>query len=336
MHTRRKRLLLLLLAASLALWSGCSGQRRDVNTNVATPAVSQGQPMPEAKDESVVHQKGDAVLWFRYLNEPILAPEYRGITQVSGQSYEMALLTELLSGPSTRRNDLSALFPEGTRVLSTVKQGRVLFVTFSSELLNSLQDEPVDWREYDNWRVEAPMRRRLAMQSLVATVTDNCDLDQVQVLVSQEGNSSNSMRLRQNYYLDDSEDSVLTEPLTRQESLLLTPATVLDTVLVCWKERDWLRLYSYLASRNPASGVARPEYRVFLQAMDASPVLVDFATSGGGVSPDGGMVVYTLDCLISRGTETAYYVSGKVLRLVREGSLWKITFEQLSALMDAQ
>lgn len=115
----------------------------------------------------------------------------------------MALISQLLLGPGTASADLNVLFPEGTRVLSTVRQGRTLFVTLSREIMNGYPDEPVDWQEDAEWRTEAPLRRVLCMQSLVATVTENCDVDQVQVLVQAGSTGSGSLRLKQNYFLDD-------------------------------------------------------------------------------------------------------------------------------------
>jgi hypothetical protein len=324
----KKQILLLVLLLCTLLLAGCTTVN-PINTAVITEQPGVVTILPEAVDNSEPEPKGEATLWFRYLDEPLLAPEYRMINQVSSQSYELALLTELVAGPSTRRAELSGLFPEGTRVLSTVTQGRTLFVTFSRELLGQLSDEPLDWQEYDKWRVEMPLRRRLAMQTIAATVTENCNVDQVQILISSDA-ATGVERLKQNYYLDDSVDEVLAMPLMRDETLLLTPPTVMHTVLQCWSERDWLRLYNYVAARDTETGLARPVYRSFVSGMEELPLVTDFSFAGGDVSPDGGSVVYTVHVATAEGTKPARERNGMVIRLTRENGLWKITYPQLT------
>lgn len=144
------------------------------------------------------------MLYYRCRDEAYLISESRTVTRAPSQSWEYAVIARLLEGPSGTSTGLTRLFPEGTRVLSAVRQGRTLFVTLSKELLNGYSDEPVDWQESETWRRECPLRRRLCMQSLVATVTENCAVDQVQVLVQQTTRTGGSLRLKQNYFLDDS------------------------------------------------------------------------------------------------------------------------------------
>ena len=200
-------------------------------------------------------------------------------------------------------------------------------------MLNQYPDEPVDWREYDTWLVECPLRRRLAMQSIVATVTENCDIDAVQILVARENTVGSSLRLKQNYFLDDSEDDVLTGPLTREEALLLTPGNTLDTALNCWSRRDWRRLYRYVAARDASTGLSRPSYEAFVLRMETLPGLVSFQRSGGAVSPSGDILTFTVDSRLSRGGQ-AEERTGRVVRVRRESGLWKISVGDLAALAE--
>ncbi len=323
--------LLFLCALGLA---ACAPQRAATLVE-ATLVPGAGSLLPAAVDDSALRQSSAATLWFRYQDEPFLAPETRSVTRLPSQSYETALITELLSGPAARSSELTGLFPAGTRVLSTVTQGRTLFVTLSAEALNALPDEPVDWQENDAWRVEAPLRRRLTMQSLVATLTENCDIDAVQVLVAGNDNSLGSLRLKQNYFLDDSEDSVLTEPMQRDESLLLTSPVTLRTVFTCWQRRDWQRLYLYLASGDAATGLGKPVYQDFVTTMEALPQVLSFSLSGGYVRQGGESATFTVDAAVRDGAGESRR-SGAVIRLKRENGLWKITQSQLTGWMEVE
>ena len=54
------------------------------------------------------------------------------------------------------------------------------------------------------------------------------------MLVEQTDVLSDSLRLRQRWFLDGSGDDVLTSPLIRQEQYLLTPSNTLRAALTAW------------------------------------------------------------------------------------------------------
>ena len=102
----------------------------------------------------------------------MLAAERRTVSRLTNEPYETALLRLLLEGPSLNAPALRGLFPAGTRVISTSRQGEMLFVTLSYQLMNGYSDEPSNWRSDTAWAQEVPLRRRLAMQAIAATVTE--------------------------------------------------------------------------------------------------------------------------------------------------------------------
>ncbi|MBR6029263.1 MAG: GerMN domain-containing protein [Clostridia bacterium] len=325
-HSFRRLALVLLLTACLLLSSCAPAVRSALPETTLVPGTD--AQLPDAVDSSPVRVRGAATLYYRYLDEPYLAPETRVISQTPSQSWEMALLTELLSGPGTQSSQLTAVFPPGTRVLSCSLEGRTLFVTLSQEALNALADEPVDWQEYDSWRVEAPLRRRLCMQSLTATVTENCDADEVQVLIGAEAISGE--RLRQNYFLDDSEDEVLSPALTRDESLLLTPANTLEAVLSMWISRDWQRLYRYLAATDASTGTARPAFTDFVFRMESLPALNRCQVSRASVSLSGDTATLSLTAEWTDRRGRLRTSENRILHLRRTNDLWTISLEQLT------
>ena len=318
---------ILLLALCLAL-AGCSASRSPVPEATAVPGTAPVLPGVSNADTQRVREK--ASFWFRFRDEPYLAPETRDIGQLAGQSYEMALLTALFAGPGIQNAELSSLFPQGTRVLSTSRQGRTLVVTLSREFTDGLPDEPADWRQDETWKTEMPLRRRLAMQSLVATVTENCDVDEIVVLIEQDPESTGSLRLPRSWFLTDEADDALAGPQTRDSACLLTPSVTCGVIMNCLLERDWSRLYLYVSSSDAYGGSARPSESEFSAAMQACPALISFSCTGCSVSMDGQEAVLSVNADIRQANGQTRTVESRIVRLTRDGGIWKIGMSGLN------
>jgi hypothetical protein len=319
-----KRLSLMLsLALACLMLSSCTQPA----TPLAAPATMvPGIPaeLPAAEPPAEMNRQETAALYFRYMNEPYLAAEHRVITQAANKPYEQALLTALISGPGG--HDLGALFPTGVQVISTARQGRTLFVTLSKEIMNPYADEINATYSTS----EAILRRKLCMQSIVATITENCDVDQVQILVQQDTAMTGSLRLERRYFLNG--EGGLTDPLTRDEELLLTPHNTLRVILQLCRQQDWQRLWGYLVRVDAAS--PRPAYAEFVAAMETLPSLTEYACSTGSVSLWGQEAVFAVDAVLRLEDGSVAEKVCSVLRLQRENGLWRITADQLTALME--
>ena len=293
-----------------------------VSTELHSPVASENN-----RDQQTV------TLYFRYGKEPLLASESRTLTVSQNEPAEKAVVQALLDGPGTGMAELRRLFPEQVEVLNTVAQGDLLFVTFNGALLRAYSDEPGDWNSQDAWREEVPLRRRLAMQSLVASITENFSYQSVQVLVQQRGEVSTSMRLENSYYQNNKMKNGLADPLTRDETLLLTANNTARVILTSWQQKDWGRLYLYISSRDPDTGKDRPSQDTAYTQWDRVASIADYTISGGSVSHDGSRAVVCVDGSLARGEEEAVTFSAYPLHLSRGDGIWKITYEQLSALM---
>ena len=313
----KKRISLLLLLCCLLL-SGCT---RDPLAPIAAPSVNS---IPAPVVSGLPEQSDLATLWFRYGAEPLLAPETRVITHSRAEGHALAIMQALIDGPGASSNGLDGLFPQGTQVISCTQSGDIMFVMLSKHIMNGYADEPAAWRDDPYWAAEVPLRRELAMQSIAATLTENCTVDTVVILVEHSG--SDTLRLRQSYYMEDSD--ALAEPLTRNESLLLSPARTAEVILQCWQEGDFARLYHYVAAIDPAVGISRPEESEFLTLMADMPRLLHARAEGGSVSLDGKTAVFTVSGVwLDEGNETPF--NGMVLRLTREQGVWRISLSQL-------
>ncbi len=317
-----KRHVVLLLLALCLMLGGCSVHP----TDVMDPPVQSDETLPAPADEAARTARQSAVLWFRYLDEPALAPETRIIENDPTQSYEAALLTALIGGPDTASGALRGLFPAGTRIISTHQSGRMLFVTLSREILNDYADEPDLWQMDPAWVIEVPLRRQLAMQSIAATVTENCDADTVVILVEQGRAVTDSLRLRQGYYCLGGDPLALAEPLQREESLLLTPLHTGEIILQCWQERDFARLYKYVTRAS------RPDEAAFITEMNALPHLTQWQLQGGSIHGDAALLTWN-GTLLQDGRETA--VTALPMKLTMENGLWRISMQELTIRKEA-
>lgn len=169
---------------------------------------------------------------------------------------------------------------------------------------------------------ESQLRRSLCMQSLVATITENCDVTSVQILVEQTGGTPlGSMRLRRSFFMDTQDDSLLTDSMFRDESILLTPRNAAQLILDLYEQQDWLRLKLY-ASTNEST-------ESFSAAMEALPQVVSYTLEGGSVSADGNSVLFTLHLTGRNGRQIT-----APLRLSHVNGIWMTTAERLAAAVE--
>ena len=317
----KKRILLIMLLLALGLLGGCMASPPEglIRTG-ADPSL-----LIDAKTAGEAHDPKPEFLYFRYQDTAYLAPEQRVITAGLDESLELALVQALLEGPSATQSDLTPLFPPGTRVLSITGDESTLFITFNEALLNRYSDEPKDLSG-GQWRVEAPLRRRLCMDSLTATLTTAGLCTQVQVMVDRADPQSNSVRLPKEYFLNG--ETGMQGFLIRQEDTLLTPRNAAYLFLNAWMPQDWHQLYAMTSSEG------RPGDQTAFDAFSSARVLTGFTLSAGDVSPDGKTAILTAEMTL-RGDGADMTLTGYPVRLVRQGGVWKMDYQRLLAMMNA-
>ena len=319
----KKRLFLLALVASLLLWSGCASQKADpLLKNEATDAPGLSMNLPPASAGTADAGTVNVSLYYRYLDEPMLAGESRTLTVPKDESVEYAIVQALTEGPSAGHSDLRRLIPAGTQVESVVSRGNTLFVTFNGTFLED--GIPDQWEDDSQWETEAPLLRRLIAQSIVASVTEYHPYTGVQLLVHRSDAEQTSLRLDNAYFLTGG--TGLSEPIARDESVLLTAGNTAEMILLAWQQRDDERLYRYVTDEG------KPPLASFSEALLDRTSLKDFSASGGSVSEDGATAIVTVSLKIpgsSGEVSTAVYP----LALTRENGIWKIAYTALQALM---
>ena len=307
------------------LLCGCStAVHGNLAESTMIPGTSPITPVAEAPEALRIDE--EITLFFRYADQPYLAQEIRTVTQLPSQAWEQTIINALLSGPETHSPRLSPLFPDGTQLISTARDGRTLFVTLSGEVMNRYPDEPASWQQDAYWSQEVPRRRLLCMQSLAATITENIDVDRIQVFVAQSEADGACFRLPQSYFrLNDS--ATPAAMLTRDGSVLLTPDNTARTITDAWLKQDWATLYQYVLTDD-----ANVNQRSFTAVMESLPRLIDCVCSSGTVSVDGQTASFALTATLDDGRTT--HTQSGMLRLTRSGALWCVTLPQLTGWLE--
>ena len=325
-RTFGKSLALISLAVLLPLAGGCgmvAGNPLEKAETTPVPGLNMKLHAASASQGNTATLQ--AALYYRFLNEPMLAAETRTLSVHKDESREIAIVRALLEGPSAGySSELKRLFPETVTVESISQRDRVLYITFNEALLTD-DEIPADWFQHPEWARSAPLARALTIQSVVASITESLPYTGVQILVYQSGQVQSSLRLPNDYFLTG-DLTGLSEPQIRNEAMLLTPHNTVRELMTAWQERNYETLYNYIANTDGVD--PKPTLQDMSEALSDCPSLFQFAADGGSVSLDGmRSVVSVRFSLVGESTAVTY-----PLPLVRENGIWKIAYAQLRAL----
>jgi len=320
-----KRCFLMAVTLSLFLLSGCAGLLPERFGALAQE--QEGLHSPVAGEENAdIYQ---AELYFRFLDEPYLAAESRTLIVQKDESFEKALVRALISGPSAASSELRRLFSEDVTVESTVAQDELLFVTLSANVTDPLGDEPARWREDVYWQKEVPLRRQLAMQSLAATLIENCGYESIQILLDKRADANGSMRLPMSYYQVN--EAGLAPVLRWDDQYLLTPQKAADVLLKSYQQKDWERVMRYVAV---ADGAPPPNQTTAGMLMDQWLTLIDYQLGEAVLSQRGSNGIVACGATVARSVGDTQQLQAYPLRLIRENSIWKISWSELEGLLN--
>lgn len=318
---KRFRLWLSAVAALLLL-AGCTPQTVNPlarNQTTAVPGLDTQPFAATAADANV--ETVTAQLYFRYLDEPMLAAETRTLTVLKDESVEAAIVQALIDGPSAGHSDLRGLIPADTRLESAASRDTLLFLTFNEGFLKD--DVPEAWASSTQWRTDAPVLRALIVQSIVASVTESVPYVGVQILVHKQGELQTNLRLDNSYFLDGRTGP--SDPVRRDEAWLLTPQRTGEVLLQAWQQQNVERCTHYLLEQD------KPTQAAFAETLAAAPVLTEFAVSGGSVSGGGQTATLSVTLRTQREGHTTLSASYP-LQLTQENGVWKLAYARLAAL----
>lgn len=316
---------LLLCFALLLLVTSCAAVTSPLRKAETTPVPGLPMELHAASAPEDRANRQEITLFFRYQQTGLLAAETRSIMVPLDESLELTTVRQLLAGPQASHTELTRLFPHGTAVVDVTPSGDTLQITLTENLEND--GIPADWKEDPAWREEAPLRRRLAIQSLVATMTENFHYPYVQIFIARDQATGISTRLNSSYFLDGRTGPE--ERLSRDESLLLNMHNTADVLLRAWQERDYPLLYQFTAD---LPDIPRPAYDDFAEQLSGCVSVVSYEAGAGHNAPGRSQATVTLALECKADGQTLQYPAYP-LRLVRNGGIWKVSFADLKRLM---
>lgn len=273
----------------------------------------------------------DVTLYFRFGDTQALGAEHAQLDIRREETVATSIVQRLIDGPGVGNGRLTGLFPSGTRLISVSGEATTAFVTLSSEFLGRPDGAPADWEDLSDWQEEAALRRRLAVQSIVLSLTEEGRYQRVQLYVA-DGDDEIPERVPMACFdLTVTDPALVLAASARDESVLLTPQRAMTMLMDAWQAMDWERMYALLA---PAQDAALPTLSVFEASMRERDVtLLDYGTTQGTVSFDGQAATVVVDAQIRSSLGGDAQITRESVPLVREQDNWAIREDTLRTLM---
>ena len=269
-------------------------------------------------------------LYYRFGETRFLGCEEVQIDISREETIATLVVNELIKGPSASRQQLTGLFPVGTRLINARVEGTTAYITLSSEFLGMPEGAPLNWEENSQWVQEAKLRRRLAFQSIVLALTEGGQCQRVQLFIAED---DDSVPERVPLYLLDDEETDTNLRLAacgRDESVLINPTLVVEAVFHSWMKQDWEMAYPFIWAEDDMNSNALD----FIMAMEQNSVsLLSYRMNNGTVSLDGKIATLVIDA-------TLLDMNGERTNIVRESipiyriqDNWMMAYSTLLSLM---
>ncbi|MBQ4608136.1 MAG: GerMN domain-containing protein [Clostridia bacterium] len=289
---------------------------------------------PQIAEQLGSHSRTDLIpvtLYYRYGDTSVLGAQQAQLDIRREETVASSIVQRLVDGPSISHERLSGVFPQGTRVISVRGDGTTAFVTLSRGFLGRPDGAPADWEDLPQWQEEAALRRLLAAQSIVLSLTEDARYQRVQLFIA-DGDDDIPERIPLAYFDPQVADPALVLAASaRDERMLLTPRDALEAVLSAWQARDWAAAYAYLGDEQ---GALLPALSVFEAEMNELDItLLDFDVSEGTVSFDGQRATLVLNAEIRSIEGGDAQIVRESVPLARIEDNWAIAPDTLRSLM---
>ncbi|MGI6160654.1 MAG: GerMN domain-containing protein [Christensenellales bacterium] len=317
-----------LLAAAVALsFGGCT-------FFIESQPQEQGLVDINPTEQDTQREARTTTLYFRYEREELLAGISININVPSNKQYDEVVLRSLINGPGLNPPEFVPVINPETQVLSVTSNSDLLFITFSPEFFHPMPDIPSNWQEDPIWVEEVQLQRRLAVWSVVNTMTSIGKYTRVQILID-DGNSIGAHRISRAAagFSGDGRDDELLEELARSPEVLMTAANSAQLAFRAITIKDWKRLYSLIAPVG-ADGNERPSEEDFIKDMQSFTGIVEYyAIHGESVSPDGVSIIVNADISTQDRNGRVFERQDIPLKMIQDNGIWKIEYPSVSLLL---
>ena len=273
----------------------------------------------------------DVTLYYRFENTQTLGAQRAQLDIRREETVATSIVQRLIDGPAISYDRLHGLFPQGTQLVSVTGEDTTAFVTLTRGFLGKPDGAPADWEDSFAWQEEAALRRRMAVQSIVLSLTEGGRFQRVQMYVA-DSDDDIPERIPMYYfdpYMSDAVTVLAASP--RDEAAMLTPRKAMEMILEAWKASDYDMLYALMA---PDGENNLPSQNVFeTQMMDRDISLLVYDMTDGTVSLDGQTATMVVNAQIRSREGGDAQIIRESVPLVRVKDNWAITEDTLQSLM---
>lgn len=270
----------------------------------------------------------DVTLYFRFADTNVLGACSAQLDMRREETVASSIVRCLINGPDVAHDRLRGLFPQGTEVINVDSEGDTVFVTLTKAFLGRPDGAPLDWEDSTYWQQEAALRRQMAFQSLVLSLTEDGRFQRVQLYLA-DNDDDLPERIPVYYFdLQEKNPNVLLAACARDEEIMLTPRRMMKMVFDCWQEKNWEGIYPLL-QRNELLTLSVFE----AQMRDMDITLLEYSVTPGTVSLDGQSATVVVDAVIRSELGGDARIQRESVQLIREADNWAISLDELMDLM---
>ncbi len=308
---RYLRLTAAILAVIAAL-AGCDAVLyEDSEEGITRPQIN---PRIESELVGVYEAK----LYFALEGESFITAETRKINIGTDESILLALMRELMKGPSAGV-DLEPCIWEGVRLIAAETDGSTVFVTFSAEFLQPPYTKNIDRKRVIN----------NAIFCIVNTLTEVKDYTSVQILIDKSGKGRGERPFLSEVYMLESLNATL-GPLVRNESVIFSPTEAISILFDYALKNNWAKVRNMLAETQQ---IRRPSLEDIEKAAETSEGYIKRITKRSDeiISPDGLSASIQIDVEIFVGENNG--TISKNVRLIKVNGVWKVDYSSIENIL---
>ena len=234
----------------------------------------------------------------------------------------------LVMGP--KGADETAVINPETKVLSVTQNKDCYFVLLSREFMEPyglLQDSASNPESNE----EAKENQRLAVYSIVDSLTELGTCSRVQILIDVDGKGNGQRVSRKDLGFTGSNEDQPIEPLGRNGSVIRTPARSLEELIKLIMNGDLSSAYKGVAENSDENGETPSQDELAAMISGKKSTISTYGILDETVAPNGRSAVVTINVTVKYGTGTGLELRRTLLpvKMIREDEVWKVAYMSL-------
>ncbi len=309
----KKTILFFLTTAIIFAMTGCLDI---LNKNADTEEEN-----PILAGDTTEQSPLKCMVYFRYEDKNYLVGQQHLVTVPETKRAEEVFLQELIAGPKTTSNVLQPSINPNTRIVSVSDNNGLLFVTLSSHFLTPLSGVPENWVQSEEWTNFVMRQRRLALYSIVNTLTQTGKYSKVQLYIDYNDNEQGERPTRGQMGMLGGNSESLLEPIGRNSQIIFEADTAVMLFMQSFSEKNWAEAAKYVQLDNQEE--AKTELIDEFSRQDLT--LIEYEVTSMTTAYDGQSSIVTINYFIRSKDGVEYENANMSLKVIRADDIWKIS-----------